>query len=60
MAKAQVEIDSEMLEKIRPLAVKNGIKPTIQNLVNLAVKVTSDMIESLDSIDFEAISNLKK
>lgn len=60
MAKAQVEIDSEMLEKIRPLAVKNGIKPTIQNLVNLAVKVTADMIESLDSVDFESISNLKK
>ena len=60
MAKAQIDIDSEMLEKIRPLAVKNGIKPTIQNLVNLAVKVTADMIESFDSVDFESISNLKK
>ncbi len=60
MAKAQIEVSSEMLEKIRPLAVRNGIKPTIQNLVNLAVKVTSDMVESLDSTDFENICDLKK
>lgn len=60
MAKAQLDLDSAMLEKIRPLAVKNGIKPNIKNLVNLALKVTSDMIEVLDSIDFENVCNLKK
>lgn len=60
MAKAQLDLDSSMLEKIRPLAVKNGIKATVPNLVDLAIKVTVDMIESLDSIDFENVCNLKK
>lgn len=60
MAKAQLDLDSAMLEKIRPLAVKNGIKPNIKNLVDLALKVTSDMIEMLDSVDFENVCNLKK
>ncbi len=60
MAKAQIEVDSLMLEKIRPLAVKNGIKPNIKNLVNIALKVTSDMIEVLDENDFKNICNLKK
>lgn len=60
MAKTQLDLDSMMLEKIRPLAVKNGIKPNIKNIVDLALKVTSDMIEMLDSVDFENICNLKK
>lgn len=60
MAKAQIEVDNLMLEKIRPLAIKNEIKPTVQNLVTLAVKVTADMFEMLDEIDFQNVCNLKK
>lgn len=60
MAKAQLDIDSMMLEKIRPLAVKNGIKATVPNLVNLAIKVTVDMIDMLDEEDFKNVCNLKK
>lgn len=60
MAKAQLDLDSAMLEKIRPLAVKNGIKATIPNLVDLAIKVTVDMIEVLDENDFKNICNLEK
>lgn len=60
MAKNQIELDPELMEKIRPLAVNNGIATTRQNLVDLAVKVTVDMIKSLDYQDFEQICNLKK
>lgn len=60
MAKTQIEVDSELLEKIRPLAIKNGIKPNIQNLVNLSLKVSTEMYEMLDEEDFENICKLKK
>lgn len=60
MAKNQIELNPELMEKIRPLAVKNGVVPTNQNLVDLAVKVTVEMIENLDSQDFENVCNLKK
>lgn len=60
MAKSIIEVDWEMLEKVRPLALKNGIKPTVQNLVDLSIKVTAEMYEALDSEDFENVCNLKK
>lgn len=60
MAKSVIEVDWSELEKIRPLALKNGIKPTVQNLVDLSIKVTAEMYESLDSEDFENVCNLKK
>jgi hypothetical protein len=60
MAKTQIEVDSNLFEKIRPLAIANGVKPTIQNLVNLSLKVATDMYQYLDDTDFENISNLKK
>ena len=60
MAKSVIEVDWEVLEKIRPLALKNGIKPTVQNLVDLSIKVTAEMYEALDSEDFENVCNLKK
>ena len=60
MAKSVIEVDWSELEKIRPLALKNGIKPTVQNLVDLSIKVTAEMYEALDSEDFENVCNLKK
>jgi ABC-type enterochelin transport system substrate-binding protein len=63
MAKSVIEVDWEVLEKIRPLALKNGIKPTVQNLVDLSVKVTAEIAEmygSLDTEDFENVCKLKK
>ena len=60
MAKSVIEVDWSELEKIRPLALKNGIKPTVQNLVDLSIKVTAEMYENLDSEDFENVCNLKK
>ena len=60
MAKSVIEVDWEVLEKIRPLAIKSGIKPTVQNLVDLSIKVTAEMYEALDSVDFENVCNLKK
>ena len=60
MAKSVIEVDWSELEKIRPLALKNGIKPTVQNLVDLSIKVTAEMYEILDSEDFKTACNLKK
>ena len=60
MAKSVIEVDWSELEKIRPLAIKNGIKPTVQNLVDLSIKVTAEMYENLDSEDFKNVCNLKK
>ena len=60
MAKSVIEVDWSELEKIRPIAIKNGIKPTVQNLVDLSIKVTAEMYEALDSEDFENVCNLKK
>lgn len=60
MAKTQIEVDNSLLEKLRPLAIANGIKPNIQNLVNLSLKVATDMYQYLDDTDFQNISNLKK
>lgn len=60
MAKNQIEIDKDLLEQVRPLAVKNGIKPNAENLVNLSLKVTAKMLKNLDSSDFEKLCNLKK
>ena len=60
MAKSVIEVDWSELEKIRPIAIKNGIKPTVQNLVDLSIKVTAEMYEILDSEDFKTACNLKK
>ena len=60
MAKNQIEIDSGLVEKCRCLAIKNEVKPNVTNIVDLALKVTSKMLENLDADDFEQITGLKK
>jgi hypothetical protein len=60
MPKNQIEVNTELLERIRPLAIKNGIKPTVSNLVHLCMDVAVKMYENLDNEDFQNVCNLNK
>lgn len=60
MAKNQIDVNTELLERIRPLAIKNGIKPTVSNLVHLCMDVAVRSYENLDAESFAQVCNLKK
>jgi uncharacterized protein YydD (DUF2326 family) len=60
MPKNQIEVNTELLERIRPLAIKNGIKPTVSNLVHLCMDVAVRSYENLDTESFAQVCNLKK
>jgi hypothetical protein len=60
MAKNQIEVNHGLLERIRPLAIKHGIKPTVSNLVHLCMDVAVRSYENLDAESFAQVCNLKK
>jgi len=55
----QVNIKDEVaLLEVKKIALKNGLKTTKPELINLAIKIASDSIKFLDSESFENITNL--
>jgi hypothetical protein len=60
MPKNQIDVNTELIEKLRPLAIKNGLKPNVSNIVDLALNVAVRSYENLDAESFAQVCNLKK
>jgi len=60
MAKAQVELNELHLNRIKEIAIKNNLKTTKQDLVNLGLEIANNSIQYLDSESFQQINSLKK
>ena len=48
------------LNKIREVAMKNGLKKSKPDLIELSIKIASNCIEMLDEESFQQVNNLKK
>ena len=48
------------LNKIREVAMKNGLKKSKANLIELSIQIASNTIEMLDDESFQQVNNLKK
>ena len=48
------------LNKIREVAMKNGLKKSKPDLIELSIKIASNTIEMLDDESFQQVNNLKK
>ena len=59
MAKNQIDLDMELIEKIRTVAVKNGLKTNNQSLTDLAFSISTSVIQYLDAESFEQITSFK-
>jgi hypothetical protein len=57
----QVNIKDEVaLLEVKKIALKNGLKTTKPELINLAIQISVDSIKYLDEKSFEQATNLKK
>lgn len=48
------------LNKIREVAMKNGLKKSKADLIELSIRIASNTIEMLDDESFQQVNNLKK
>jgi hypothetical protein len=48
------------LNKIREVAMKNGLKKSKPELIELSIRIASNTIEMLDDESFQQVNNLKK
>ena len=48
------------LNKIREVAMINGMKKSKPDVIELAIKIASNCIEMLDDESFQQVNNLKK
>ena len=48
------------LNKIREVAMKNGLNKIKPDLIELSIKIASNCIEMLDDDSFQQVNNLKK
>lgn len=48
------------LNKIREVAMKNGLKKSKADLIELSIQIATNTIEMLDDESFQQINNLKK
>ena len=48
------------LNKIREVAMKNGLKKSKSELIELSIRIASNTIEMLDDESFRQVNNLKK
>ena len=48
------------LNKIREVAMKNGLKKSKADLIELSIQIASNTIEMLDDESFQQVNNLKK
>jgi hypothetical protein len=48
------------LNKIREVAMINGLKKSKADLIELSIKIASNTIEFLDDESFQQVNNLKK
>jgi hypothetical protein len=59
MALNQINLDMELIEKIRTVAVKNKLKTNNQSLVDLSLSIATSVIQYLDAESFEQITSFK-
>jgi hypothetical protein len=55
----QINLDMELIEKIRTVAVKNKLKTNNQSLVDLSLSIATSVIKHLDDESFEQITSFK-
>lgn len=48
------------LNKIREVAMKNGLKKSKAELIELSIQIATNTIEMLDDESFQQVNNLKK
>ena len=48
------------LNKIREVAMKNGLKKSKADLIELSIQIATNTIEMLDDESFQQVNNLKK
>lgn len=48
------------LNKIREVAMKNGLKKSKADLIELSIQIATNTIEMLDDDSFQQVNNLKK
>ena len=48
------------LNRIRYVAMKNGLNNSKPDLIELSIKIASNCIEMLDDESFQQVNNLKK
>ena len=57
----QVDLKDEIaLIKVEEVAIKNGLKKSKPDLINLAIQIASETIKFLDDESFENVTTLKK
>lgn len=57
---SQVELNELHLNRIREIAIKNDLKTTKQDLVDLGLSISNEIIQWLDKESFSQITNLEK
>jgi hypothetical protein len=59
MGKNLIEFDNFQLEKLKEIAFKNKLKLSNQSYVDLAVSISTSIIQHLDAESFEQITSFK-
>lgn len=59
MGKNLIEFDNLQLEKLKEIAFKNKLKLSNQSYVDLAVSISTSVIQYLDTESFEQITSFK-
>ena len=58
--KTQVDIEDEIaILDLKKIAIKNGIKHSKPDLINLAINISSNCLKYLDKESFENVTNLE-
>jgi hypothetical protein len=58
--KTQVDIEDEIaILDLKKIAIKNGLKHSKPDLINLAIKIYKDCFQYLDKESFEQVTNLE-
>jgi hypothetical protein len=58
--KTQVDIINELaMLKMKEIAIKNGLKTTRPDLINLALEIAFNSFQYLDKESFEQVTNLE-
>ena len=58
--KTQVDIINELaMLKMKEIAIKNGLKTTRPDLINLALEIAFNSFQYLDKESFENVTNLE-
>ena len=58
--KTQVDIINELaMLRMKEIAIKNGLKTTRPDLINLALEIAFNTFEHLDKESFENVTNLE-